>query len=318
MEKQQSRELNSLIYNLGSVVMDALQDPSVIEVMLNPDSSLWLDTLDKGMVEVGTIPVNKATSIINVMASILGTVVDKHNPIIEGELPLDGSRFTGIIPPVASRPVITIRKRPCRVFTLEEYVSSGIISPLAKDCMEKAIIAHKNVIISGAPKSGKTTFSNGYLGKIAELCPDERLVVFEDTYELQCISKNKVPLHTTEHTEMDSLLRVTLRLSPGRIIVGEVRSGEALPLIHAWNTGTRGGLCTVHADSAYDSLIRLEQLIKTVSPSCPRALVQRAVDLVIFIECPEEGKRRVTQVAEVNGLCENDYQLNYIINERRN
>lgn len=293
--------LASLRHNLGSAVTDALDDPDVIEIMLNDDGSLWIDSFTKGMEKVAEIDAANAASILNIVASILGTVVTKEKPVVEGELPLDGSRFEGLFPPVVARPSFTIRKKALKVFTLTDYVSAKIMTPEEKEAIENAVREKKNILVVGGTGSGKTTLSNAILAELSESCGEDRIVIIEDTLELQCVSTNKVQLRTTPTTTMQHLLKATMRLRPDRIVVGEVRDGAALDLLKAWNTGHPGGLCTVHANSCSGGLLRLQQLISEVSQSPMKELIDEAVDLVIFIAKTPEG-RRIKEISETDNL----------------
>ena len=294
--------LDSLKHNLGPVVNQALDDDNVIEVMLNPDGRLWLDTFDKGMIEVSTISKSSASGILSQVASMLGVIVTKDSPVVEGELPIDGSRFEGLFPPIVANPTFTIRKKAINIFTLDNYVQSGIMSPDQQQMICNAIANKKNILVVGGTGSGKTTLTNAILAELANIAGDERLVIIEDTNELQCLSKNKVMLRTNLNTNMRHLLKATMRLRPDRIVVGEVRGGEALDLLKAWNTGHPGGVCTVHANSCAGGLVRLQQLIAEVVPNPMDDLIQEAVDLVIFIKRTKEG-RKIEDIAEIGNDC---------------
>ncbi|SDP02098.1 P-type conjugative transfer ATPase TrbB [Desulforhopalus singaporensis] len=299
MKKQSHVVLDSLRHNLGPVVTEALGNPDIIEVMLNDDGRLWLDSFSRGLVEAGRIDHNQASSILRVIASMLGNVVTQENPIVEGELPLDGSRFEGIFPPVAASPSFTIRKKALRIFSLADYVESGIMEPVHKEVIREAVKNKKNLLVVGGTGSGKTTLANAILAELSASCPGDRLVIIEDTCELQCTSENKLLLRTNRTTTMRQLLKATMRLRPDRIIVGEVRDGAALDLLKAWNTGHPGGICTVHANSCAGGLLRLAQLISEVSSSPMEELIREAVDLVIFIAKTPDG-RQVKELAMVN------------------
>lgn len=293
----------------GPVIMAALRDPTVVEVMLNPDGRLWTDVAGKGMEFTGhTLESGAAESILTTCASMLQTTVTRESPILEGEFPLDGSRLEGILPPIARAPVFAIRKKALRVFTLEDYRARGIIGPhlgspaghgeaaghLAHghpiDALRHAVRSRHNILIVGGTGSGKTTLANAILAEIAALCPHERLVAIEDTMELQVTMANSVLLRTSESANMQRLLRATMRLRPDRIVVGEVRGGEALTLLKSWNTGHPGGVATIHANSAEGGLVRLSQLIyeaaeaRNLAEGTVAATIREAVNLVVFIE----------------------------------
>lgn len=264
---------------LGPVVLSLLDEPDVIEIMLNADSQLWVERFGQAMELAGTMPPSQAESLMATVASSLNTVITRENPILECELPLDGSRFEALIPPVVSTPVFTIRKKASKVFSLDEYVQSGVMTNAQKQVIVRAIEDRKNILIVGGTGSGKTTLTNAMIAHITKSDPDHRLVIIEDTAEIQCQAKNAVILRATDQVDMLRLLKATMRLRPDRILVGEVRGLEALTLLKAWNTGHPGGVCTIHANNALAGLIRLEQLIAEATQAPMQMLIGEAVDL---------------------------------------
>jgi len=303
MEEKQKRLLRKLRGELGQTVLDALEDPSVIEIMLNSDGSLWIER-HGGMQRVGTMSAPNAESLMGTIADALHTVVTRENPILEGELPLDGSRFEGLLPPIVGHPTFTIRKKASVVFTLGQYVEQGIMTPEQQTAIEAAILRRANILVVGGTGSGKTTLTNAIIDSISTSCPDDRLVIIEDTAEIQCKAENSVILRASVDVDMLRLLRATMRLRPDRILVGEVRGGEALALLKAWNTGHPGGVATIHANGAHAGLIRLEQLIAEATAAANMApLIAEAVDLVIAIE-KTNGGRRIKEIIEVSGISE--------------
>ena len=231
--------------------------------------------------------------------------------MIEAELPGSGYRFTGLLPPVVERPCFSIRKRASQVFTLEEYADAGIIGATQIDYLKAQIANKANILISGGTGSGKTTLVNAFLLEIAKL--GDRVVTIEDTLELQCLSLDKVSMRTKgDMVTMRDLIRTTLRMRPDRIIIGEVRGSEALDLIKAWNTGTPGGIATVHADSAVKALLRLEQLIAEISLSPQRNAIADTIDVVVQIKRTDSG-RAISEIIEIAGLNKNgEYRVDYI------
>jgi type IV secretion system protein TrbB len=300
--EQQQRLYAKLCRELGPATLAALADPDVTEVMCNPDGTLWIESHGQGMREIGDrLTETQVESLIGTVAALLGTVVHGRAPIVEGELPTNGHRFEGILPPVSTAPTFVIRKRASQVYTLDEYVSAKILSAAQQKVLLEAVRDRWNIVIAGGTASGKTTLGNALMREIVALGdPTERIVILEDTRELQCEARNAVQLHTGDVADLTRLVRVTMRLRPDRIIVGEVRGGEALALLKAWNTGHPGGVTTVHANSAAAALLRLDSLIQESGvPPQPR-LVAETVNLVVFIARTSEG-RRVREVARVNG-----------------
>ncbi|MGB3456521.1 MAG: P-type conjugative transfer ATPase TrbB [Litorimonas sp.] len=283
----------------GPVICKALSDPTVVEIMQNPDGKLWIETAGQGRLTRGTIITSeKAERIVRLVASLAGQDVTREHPIVSAELPIGGQRFEGILPPVVQAPSFSIRNHAARVYTLHDYVDAGTMDNQTADLLRSAVVDRKNILIVGGTGSGKTTFANALLSEVADT--GHRVLILEDTRELQCNADDCVALRTQPTVSMANLLRSTLRLRPDRIVVGEVRGGEALDLLKAWSTGHPGGLATVHANSAADGLDRLEQLVGEVVQSVPRKLIAAAVNVVVGIE-NRSGVRRVTDVLEVLG-----------------
>ena len=239
-EKKQ-RIQQKLLRELGPIIGQALINPDVVEIALNPDGKLWVEKMSTGWEEVGEMNAETAESLMGTIASCLHTTVTRENPILEGELPIDGSRFEGLLPPLVAKPTFTIRKKALRIFTLADYVRQKVLTERQREVLVKAICECKNILVVGGTGSGKTTFLNAIIHQISIEHPKHRLILIEDTSELQCSAKNSVPLHTSDTVDMQRLLRATMRLKPSRIMVGEVRGGEALALLKSWNTGHSGG-----------------------------------------------------------------------------
>jgi type IV secretion system protein VirB11 len=308
-----SRRRAMLRTAMGPAIAAALADPAVIEVMVNPDGVLRLDRLGEGRVETGEkLGASEVERIIRLVASHIRVEVHANNPIVSAELPDTAERFEGILPPVASAPCFSIRKPAIKIYTLDNYVEDRILSPVLADILKKAITERANILIAGGTSSGKTTLVNALLAEIAQL--DERLILIEDTRELQCAAPDCVALRTKAGVvTMADLVRSTLRLRPDRIIVGEVRGAEALDMLKAWNTGHPGGIATVHANSARAALYRLEQLIQESVVTVPRRLIAEAIDLVVFIR-GRGTARRIETIAQVTGLdADGDYTINEIV-----
>ncbi|ROT95689.1 P-type conjugative transfer ATPase TrbB [Altererythrobacter sp. FM1] len=286
---------------MGPAIATALSDPRVIEIMVNPDGSLRLDLLGEGRVDTELrVEPAEAERIIRLVASHVRTEVHAGAPIVSAELPEGGERFEGLLPPVASAPCFSIRKPAGRIHRLIDYVADGIMRAEVALALSMAVVQRKNILVAGGTSSGKTTLANALLNEMATL--DERVILIEDTRELQCAAADTVALRTRPGVvTMADLVRSTLRLRPDRIIVGEVRGGEALDMLKAWNTGHPGGIATVHANSARSALYRIEQLVAECVVTVPRRLIADAIDIVVFISGRGTG-RRIETVAEVSGL----------------
>jgi type IV secretion system protein VirB11 len=307
------KEKNTRIYDmllsaLGDNIRSYLNDDGIIEIMLNPDGKLWVDHLSQAKQFTGkTIVKEDAERIIRIVASYADSVCNASHPLISAELPNSGARFQGILPPIVENPAFTIRKKAIRIFSLSDYVNQNIMPEHVFHLIRNAVAKRKNILIVGGTGSGKTTLANAILSEMARY--DHRIVIIEDTIELQCSAKDYVSLRTTDLISMEQLLKATMRLRPDRIIVGEVRGGEALTLLKAWNTGHPGGLATVHANSAIQGLTRLEQLIQEVIIGVPRQLIADAIHMIIYIQ--RDGvKRNVKEVIQIEG-----YNKTYITTE---
>ena len=286
-----SRTYDMLQSAMGAVVTNALNDPSIIEVMANPDGKLWLDKLGVGRIDTGDrIKPDDAERIVRLVASHIRQEVNPDTPIVSAELPGGGERFEGLLPPIVSAPCFSIRKGAVSIFTLDDYVSAGTMSKNQADALQYAVTSRLNILIVGGTSSGKTTLANALLAEIAKT--NDRVLILEDTRELQCAAKDTVALRTYgAKVTLADLVRSTLRLRPDRIIIGEVRGPEALDMLKAWNTGHPGGITTVHANSAIAGLARIEQLILEGISSVPRTLIAEAIDVIVYISGRGEARR---------------------------
>jgi type IV secretion system protein VirB11 len=303
-----ARQVRMLRTALGPAVAGALEDPDVVEVLLNPDGALWTDRLSSGRAPTGlTIPAADARRIIEVVAHHVGVEVHAGAPLLSAELPEGGERFEGLLPPVVPAPIFAIRKKASLVFTLDRYVEDAILTPTEAAFLRQAVRERANIVIAGGTSTGKTTLANALLDEVART--GDRVIILEDTRELQSLSDDQVPLRTKPGVaSMAELVRSTLRLRPDRIVIGEVRGAEALDLLKAWGTGHPGGVATVHAGSALGALHRLEQLIQEAVVTVPRALIAEAVDVVVVI-AGRGADRRVREIVRVTGLGPDGYRL---------
>lgn len=290
---------------MGPTIAAALADPLTQEVMVNPDGTLRVDRLGEGRVDTGVrLDPAQVERIIRLVASHARAEVHAMSPIVSAELPPRGEgageRFEGVLPPVSVAPCFSIRKPAARIYTLTDYVKDGIMPSETARLLSFAVVERKNILVAGGTSSGKTTLANALLAEMAHL--NERVILIEDTRELQCAAPDVVALRTKAGTvTMGDLVRSTLRLRPDRIVVGEVRGKEALDMLKAWNTGHPGGLATVHANSASAALDRIEQLIAEAVVTVPQRLIAEAIDMVVFISGRGRG-RRVSDLVRIDGI----------------
>jgi type IV secretion system protein VirB11 len=286
---------------LGGAIAEWLADPAVIEIMLNPDGRLWVDRLGVGITDSGILlAASDGERIIRLVAHHVGAEVHAGSPRVSAELPETGERFEGLLPPVVAAPTFAIRKPAVAVFSLGDYVAAGIMSAPAAEALRSGVTDRLNILVAGGTGTGKTTLTNALLAEVAKT--SERVVLIEDTRELQCAAPNLVAMRTKDGVaSLSDLVRSSLRLRPDRIPIGEVRGAEALDLLKAWGTGHPGGIGTIHAGSAMGALRRMEQLIQEAVITVPRALLAETIDLVAVLVRDGAG-RRLAELARVDGL----------------
>ena len=283
----------------GDEIINYLKrDEDIIEIMANPDGNLFIEKMGQPMQKVGTVKPQNIRAIINTLASYHEMVVDQDQTILECEVPFCGSRFLGKIPPSVSSPSFTIRKKATKIFTLTDYLKEKIITQNQKKSIEESIKNRKNILIVGGTGSGKTTLTNAIIETISTLTPNDRILIIEDTAEIQCSAKNKVISRTTKKVSMQDLVKSSLRERPDRVLIGEIRGKEALDLITIWNTGHPGGVATVHANSAYEALRRLERLLALANAHNMEEEIAQAINTIIFIKKTPTG-RVVEEILEM-------------------
>ena len=301
---------------LGPHVATWLAAPIVVEVMLNPDGNLWVDRLSEGLADTAEeLSVADGERIVRLVAHHVGAEVHAGAPRVSAELPGTGERFEGLLPPVVAAPVFAIRKPAVAVFTLEDYVRAEIMPDDAAAALCDAITSRANILVAGGTSTGKTTLTNALLAEVAK--SSDRVVLIEDTRELQCLTPNLVALRTKDGVaSLSDLVRSSLRLRPDRIPIGEVRGAEALDLLKAWGTGHPGGIGTIHAGSALGALRRLEQLIQEAVITVPRAMIAETIDLIAVLS-GRGSARRLSELARVEGLdATGDYQIQPLLHPR--
>jgi type IV secretion system protein VirB11 len=286
---------------LGPAIAGFLEDPSIVEVMLNPDGRLWIDRLSEGLADTGErLSPADGERIVRLVAHHVGAEVHAGSPRVSAELPGTGERFEGLLPPVVAAPAFAIRKPAVAVFTLQDYVAAGIMTPDQAEILRRAVADRRNILVAGGTSTGKTTLTNALLAEVSKSA--DRVVLIEDTRELQCAAPNLVAMRTKDGVAtLSDLVRSSLRLRPDRIPIGEVRGAEALDLLKAWGTGHPGGIGTIHAGSAIGALRRLEQLIQEAVVTVPRALIAETIDLVAVLS-GRGASRRLAELARVEDL----------------
>lgn len=306
---------------LGPEINAALADPDVVEVMVNPDGSIWTDAIGRGRTPTGKeLSTKAADSALRLIASHANVNVNANNPLVSATLPGSGERFQGLYPPIVRRPSFAIRKKPAQIFPVSSYVERGALSAAAAETITQAVADKKNVLVAGGTGSGKTTFTNALL-ELPALQAD-RVALIEDVQELQCAAKDQINMLTRlkePRIGMRDLVQTSLRLRPDRIIIGEVRDASALELLKAWNTGHPGGVATIHANSATDALHRLEDLIAEGTETVPYRAIVSAINIVVFLRRGEgppkdDGKPQVSEIVSVDSRQANgEYQLTSLV-----
>lgn len=300
-------------------ILGLLADPLITDILLNPDGHVWVDSHTNGTYDTGIVmDPDRTAQFLALLATAHETTITPASPRLAAELPLDGSRVQGFVPPVVLAPSAAIRKRPNRIFTLDEMVAQGVVDVEAVAALRDALERRCNLVVSGGTGAGKTTLTNALLKEMVDLAdPADRFVILEDTAELQCAAKNLLALRTSDNVSLRDLVRDTLRVNPRRIIVGEVRGAEALDLLKAWNTGHSGGVATLHANSATAALLRLEHLTQEAGVPPQRSLIAETVHRLVAIE-GRGAARHVPEIVAVHGLNpDGSYALEPVYRRRR-
>lgn len=311
---QKQRLYNALSRALGKNILTLLHQDDIQEIIVNPDGGVFVHDTNIGRVQMESLAKNNIFNIINTLASIHDRVVNYQQPKLEVEFPSQhpfcGERFTGLIPPIVSGPCFNIRKHARHIYTLDDYVTHKKLAHNQRNLLKKCVRSHQNILVCGGPGSGKTTFANALIHEAVSILPKQRFVLLEDLPELQCIAKNKVALQTTDTITLTGLLRSAMRLSPDRILVGEVRGAEALDMLKAWNTGCPGGFCTVHANGAEEALQRILDLAMEAGlKNPPIQLVLHTINLIIFIS--RDGARTgfIKNILQLTGYKDGQFQF---------
>ena len=288
-----------------------LADDTITEIMVNGPGEVWIERQGK-LYETGVHfnDESQLRRIITKMVAQVGRRIDEARPMVDARLP-DGSRVHAVLPPLSlTGPLLTIRKFPNRRLASDDLVRLGSLSAGTADFLDRCVKARLNVLISGGTSSGKTTLLNIMSSSIPE---GDRVVTIEETAELQLHQRHVLRLESRipnvegeGAVPIRELVRNSLRMRPDRIIVGEVRGGEALDMLQAMNTGHDGSLCTLHANTPRDSLSRLETMVMMAGYDLPsraiRQQISSALDVLVHLERVRDGSRRVTAISEVQRM----------------
>jgi type IV secretion system protein TrbB len=286
-------------------------DQALIEIMINPDGSVWIERQGMPMECLGHKDPWEVEAILGTVATAMGRVINRDHPIIEGELPIGGCRIEGMLPPLVSAPCLTIRVPAKRIYTLPDYFAAGSITQRQASVLANAVSRKDNILIAGGTGSGKTTLANALINQIHE---SERCILIEDTLELQCSGSNVIQMHTSVDVDLRKLVRATMRMRPDRIVVGEVRGAEALDLLKSLNSGHPGGITTIHANDCRSALWKLDGYVQEAGVGPQRELIAQAIQLVVLIEKTTEG-RRITEMQRVKGYNGVDFDLTSVSEE---
>jgi type IV secretion system protein VirB11 len=299
---------------LGAQIEEALENKDVLEICVNSDGHIWIEEIGKELLDTeNRIEPENLLAALGTIAAMNGKELNESNSVLEGKLPLDGSRVVGTIPPTSpDGPSMSIRKHASAIFPLSQYIEEKRITENAAEYLRTAIREAKNILVAGGTSSGKTTFVNALIRELFEIAPNDRLIVIEDAEELQCATTNKQNFVATENVPMQKLIKTAMRYRPDRIIIGEVRGKEALDLLKSWNTGHPGGFATVHANDARSALLRLEELVAEASVNPLPTLIAEAIHVVVYMMEVGRIGRRVTEIIRVTGYREGEYRYEAI------
>ena len=312
--ERDERELDKIRAEMGPIVAGALDDDIVNNISLNHDGKLWAD-YNGVYTQIGEMGAKPAESLIRNLASLHGLIVNREHPDLECHIPFDGSRFSGMLPPVSERPQFSIRKHSKVIKSLDEYVTDGIMSETQCEQIKRRIEHRNNIIVCGGMNSGKTTLLNACIEHMSTTMGTEKVMILEDTQEIRCSAPNATRFLTSPERSLSDLLVSSLRYDARRYVVGEVRNAACIDMLEAWNTGHPGGLCSLHAGSKKSSSRHDKMLapLLRIQSMCAGSIydskaIASIVDVIALIQL-EDNKRKVTDIYTVDG-----YDTNYIVN----
>lgn len=299
---------------LGEKIQIALRDECIHEIMLNPDGKLWFVDTRFGTIENGKMSSDSAWAFVNALAQLEGKFLNEQKPFLDAILPFSGERINVTIPPIVTNVSFNIRKKAKTIFTLVDYLNAGIINEKQFSILCQAVRDRKNILISGSPASGKTTFANALLDVMAQVVPKgHRVLILEQVPELQCSVKNVKFLFETDHVSVNKLLWLAMRNSPDRLAFGEVRDGSVMDFLKACNTGCPGSIATIHANSPEAAVQRIFDLSSEISINPPYSLAAETLHIIVQIEAGRQfpGGRKVTSIVSVDGFNSTTKQFHF-------
>jgi len=303
----EQRDLEAIKYSLRELAI-YFDDDNITDIWANKDGKVSIKKFGSSREETNLVLTSQEIqNIIIQIANKMGINIDRTKyPILEGQIPHTKARITGVLSPWTETPFLAIRKPPKRIYTIENYIENNQITQDRADFIIKAIKDKKNILVSGSPNAGKTTFTNAIIQKMTEFTPNDGFLIIEDNPEIQCNAKFAEPILIPTDQAIDAV-KLSLRLSCDRIIFGEIRTGDVLwNLLDAWNTGNPGGVSTIHANSAEATFLRMRMLLGQTFKIVPP--VNQLIDIIVHLRRHPDTGIEVDEVIHTQNYSEADIE----------